>query len=242
MSTKQYPLFTGVYASSTAHIPSLLPENEQPYKRVLRDGANACNTLELLMTLIGGKQAERIARELLARYQSLTQLSRAPAQELAGFAGIGESTAIRLKSALELSRRLLTPDTERFCVRTPGDAAQLLMQDMGPLEQEEIRVVLLDTRNRVIAIPMVYRGSLNAASLRVCELFREAIRRNAATIVMTHNHPSGDPTPSAEDIRVTRTLIEAGKLLDIELLDHLIITTHRYVSLKERGLAFGEER
>lgn len=242
MTTKQDALFTGTYTlAATATLPAL-PEYEQPYKRVLRDGPNACNTLELLMTLIGGRQAERIARELLGRYQSLSQLSRAPAQELAGFTGIGEATAIRLKSALELSRRLLTPDAERYCIRTPADAAQLLMQDMGPLEQEEIRVVLLDTRNRVIAIPMIYRGSLNSASLRVCELFREAIRRNAATIMLTHNHPSGDPTPSADDIRVTQIVIEASKLLDIEVLDHLIITTHRYVSLKERGLVFGEGR
>jgi DNA repair protein RadC len=109
---------------------------------------------------------------------------------------------------------------------------------MALLDQEHLRTVILDTKNRVLAIPEIYKGSLNSAVVRVGELFREAIRQNAAALVMVHNHPSGDPTPSNEDVEVTERVIEAGKLLDIEVLDHLVIGRGKYVSLKERRLAF----
>jgi DNA repair protein RadC len=114
----------------------------------------------------------------------------------------------------------------------------MLMLEMGLAEQEEVRTVLLDTRNRVLGTPMIYRGSLNATSMRVGEMFREAIRTNSASVIVAHTHPSGDPTPSAEDVQVTRALVQAGKLLDIDVLDHLVISHNRYVSLKERGLGF----
>ena len=112
------------------------------------------------------------------------------------------------------------------------------MGEMSVLEQEHMRVLLLDTRNRVLAVPTVYQGSLNTSVVRVSEIFRDAIRQNAAAIIVVHNHPSGDPTPSSEDVAVTRSIIIAGKLLDIEVLDHLVIGNQRFVSLKERGLAF----
>lgn len=154
---------------------------------------------------------------------------------------MGRTTAARLKAALELGRRLLTesPD-ERPQIASPADAANLLLAEMSALEKEEVRVILLDTRNRVLDIPTVYVGSLNTTVVRIGELFRAAIRQNAAAIILVHNHPSSDPSPSPEDVRLTEMTVQAGNLMDVELLDHLIIGGGgRFVSLKERGLGFG---
>ncbi|HAY83617.1 MAG TPA: hypothetical protein DCY42_01465, partial [Chloroflexi bacterium] len=141
--------------------------------------------------------------------------------------------------AIELGRRLnLEAPEERPSINSPGDAAGLVMYEMQALEKEHLRVILLDTRNHVIEIHEVYRGSLNASVVRVGEVFTPAVRRNAASILVVHNHPSGDPSPSPEDISITRSLLQAGKLLQIELLDHIIIGQGKYVSLKEKGLGF----
>ncbi len=145
----------------------------------------------------------------------------------------------QLKAALELGRRLMTVSPhERPQVRSPAEAAELIMTEMSLLEQEQLRTILLDTRNTVLGVPLVYQGSLNTAVVRVGELFRHAIRANAAAIIVAHNHPSGDPAPSPEDVRVTRAVVEAGKLLNIDVLDHLVIGHQRFVSMKERGLGF----
>jgi DNA repair protein RadC len=180
-----------------------------------------------------------LARKLLARYGGLGGLARVGATELVGFSGLGMAKAVELQAALELGRRLagLHPEA-RPQVRSPADLANLLMPEMAHLEQEHLRVVLLNTKNQVLAAPKVYVGSLNTSVVRVAELFREAIRQNSAAVIVVHNHPSGDPTPSPEDVAVTRQLAEAGELLDIEVLDHLVIGHQRYVSLKERGLGF----
>ena len=123
-------------------------------------------------------------------------------------------------------------------VRSPSDAANLVMSEMSLLEREQMRVLLMDTKNRVHTMSTVYKGSLNSSLIRVAEIFRDAIRTTSAALILVHNHPSGDPTPSPEDVAVTRQIVEAGTLLDIEVLDHLIIGQHRFVSLKERGLGF----
>jgi len=153
--------------------------------------------------------------------------------------GIGPAQAARIKAALEFGRRLmLTAPEERYAIRSPGDIAQLLMAEMSHLEQEHFKVLLLDTRNRMIDDVTLYIGSLNANHIRVAEVYRDAIRQNAAAIIVAHNHPSGDPTPSPEDVAVTRQIAAAGSQLDIELLDHVIIAQQRFVSLRERGLGF----
>jgi len=127
-------------------------------------------------------------------------------------------------------------------IKSPADAANLLMYQLAALDQEYLFVILLDTRNRVMGKPFeVYHGSLNTSLIRVGEVFREAVKTNAAALIVAHNHPSGDPSPSPEDVAVTRALVEAGKLLDIDVLDHLVIGHHRFVSLKERGLGFSRE-
>ena len=123
-------------------------------------------------------------------------------------------------------------------VSIPSDAANLVMWDMVYLEQEHLRIIMLDTRNRVIGMPTVYIGSLNTSVVRLAEVFKPAIKANAAAIIVVHNHPSGDPSPSPEDVKVTRELVSAGKLLDISVLDHLIVGNNRYTSLKERNLGF----
>jgi DNA repair protein RadC len=160
-------------------------------------------------------------------------------KELTQVKGIGAAKAVEIKASLELGRRLIaaTPQ-ERPTVTSPADAANLLMTEMSLLEQEHLRLVLLDTRNHVLAMPTIYIGSLNTSVVRVGELFRAAIKENAAALIVVHNHPSGDPSPSPEDVRVTSQIVSAGKLLDVDVLDHIIIGRQRFVSLKERGLGF----
>jgi DNA repair protein RadC len=142
-------------------------------------------------------------------------------------------------AAIELGRRIsIASPEDRPRIQSPEDAANLLLYEMGSLEQEHLRVLLLNTRNECMQSVDVYRGSLNSSLIRIGEVFREAIRQNSAAIIVAHNHPSGDPTPSPEDIAVTRALVEAGKLVDIEVLDHLVIGQNRFVSLKAKGLGF----
>jgi DNA repair protein RadC len=192
-----------------------------------------------MRTGVGGENVVRLAERLLARFGGLPGLARSSISELQSIKGIGPAKAIEVKAALELGRRLLASMPEdRPKVTSPGDAANLLMSEMTFLDQEQLRVVLLDTRNRVLSTPTVYVGSLNTSVVRIGELFRPAIRSNAAAVIVAHNHPSGDPAPSPEDINVTRQIVNAGKLLDIEVLDHIIIGRQRFVSLKERGLGF----
>ena len=217
-----------------------LPDSEQPVNRLHCYGPAALSTAELLAILLGNAHQLHDASALLAAFDGLAGVARAPVTELQQQPGLGTTTAARIKAALELGRRLVVERPgDRPQIRTPADAANLIMAEMGLLEQEHLRVIVLDTKNRVVAIPTVYVGSVNTTMIRVSELFREAIRRNCPAIILAHNHPSSDPSPSPEDVAVTRQAVQAGKLLDIDLLDHLIIGgLSQYVSLKERGLGF----
>ena len=215
-----------------------LPETERPVNRLHHYGANALSTTELLAILLGNPHQLQDASALLAVFEDLVGVAQAPPAELQRQPGVGLTTAARLKAALELGMRLTMERTHADQIRSPADAANLLMPEMSLLEQEHLRTILLDTKNHVIAVPTIYVGSVNTTMIRVSELFREAIRRNCPAIIVCHNHPSGDPTPSPEDVMVTKQAVEAGKLLDVELLDHLIIGQNRFVSLKERGLGF----
>jgi DNA repair protein RadC len=220
-----------------------MPAADRPRERLYYQGPAALKEEELvaiiLRTGMQGRPVLELARELLRHYGGLGGLARVGATELKSFKGLGMAKAVELQAALELGRRLagLHPEA-RPQVRSPADLANLLMPEMMFLEQEHLRVVLLNTKNQVLSAPEVYVGSLNTSVVRVAELFREAIRQNAAAVIVVHNHPSGDPTPSNEDVQVTRQIAEAGQLLDIDVLDHLVIGHQRYVSLKERGLGF----
>jgi DNA repair protein RadC len=216
-----------------------LPLRERPAWRVAYQTAN-CSLLELLAAVVGGDSQIETAQALLARFESLDALNRVTTEEVAEVAGIGPAKAVRIRATLELGRRM----NERVAmespqIQSPETAAAILIPRMAHLEQEHFVALLLNTRNRLIGEPIdVYRGSLNAAMIRVGEVFRSAIRANAAAILVGHNHPSGDPSPSPEDVAITKAIVEAGKLLDVDVLDHLVIGRGRYVSLKEIGLGF----
>ena len=221
-----------------------LAAEDRPRERLEKAGAGSLSNPELLAILlrvgIAGENVVRMAERLLGQVGGLPGLHRASFTELAGLRGMGKAKAAQLMAAIELGARIAsTPADERQPISSPADAANLLMYRMAALEQEYLFVILLDTRNRVIGNPLeVYHGSLNTSMIRIGEVFREAIRVNAAGLIVAHNHPSGDPSPSPEDVAVTRALVEAGKLLDIDVLDHLVFGRYRFVSLKERGLGF----
>lgn len=220
-----------------------LPANERPRERLQHYGAKALSNAELLAIIlragVEGRSAVGLGQQLLARFGGLRGLAQATISEICSLRGVGPAKAVQIKAALELGRRLvIEAPEERPQITSPADAANLIMLDMSLLEQEELWILLLDTKNHVLDVIRLYQGSVNTSLIRIAEVFREAIKRNCVAIIVAHNHPSGDPTPSPEDVRITRQIHEAGKLLDIDLLDHLIIGHQRFVSLKERGLGF----
>ncbi len=223
-------------------VPSLvekLPLRERPAWRVAYQ-VEGCNLVELIAALVGGERQIEIAQALIGRFGSLRGLVRATPVELQAVLGVGPSTGARLRAALELGRRLGDSDEDAPpLIQSPDDAANLLMHQMQHLEQEHLMVLLLDTRNRLIGEPVtLYHGSLNTSLIRIGEIFRPAIRSNAAAVLIAHNHPSGSPDPSPEDVAITRAVVQAGRLLDVECLDHLIVGRGRFVSLKSKGLGF----
>lgn len=221
-----------------------LAASERPRERLARLGAQSLSNAELLAILlrvgVPGENAVQVGQRLLHTFGGISGLHRASFEQVCAQHGLGEAKTAQIKAAIELGHRMsLESPEERPGINSPADAAALVQYEMSALEQEELRVILLNTRNRVQKIETIYRGSLNTSQIRVGEVFKGAIRINAAAIIVVHNHPSGDPTPSPDDIAITRAIIEAGKLLDIQALDHLVIGQGRFISLKERGLGFG---
>jgi DNA repair protein RadC len=218
-----------------------LPLREQPAYRVSHN-PTACNMTELLAAVIGGQKQIEISQTLLAHFGGdIRRLYHAHPEELAAIRGIGQVTAARIRAALNLGIRLNGLMEERPTINSPADAAALIQYEMGLLETEHLKVFLLDRRNHVMDIVKIYEGSVNSSQVRIGEVFRPAIQRMASSIIVCHNHPSSDNTPSPDDVAVTRAMVQAGKLLDIEVLDHLILSSRGFVSLKERGLGFGLE-
>ncbi len=220
-----------------------LPRSERPRERLMNYGPGSLSNAELIAILIRvgvkGESAVHLGERLLTQFKGLRGLARASIQELCQVRGLGPAKAVQLKAGLELGRRLLlTAPEDRPTITSPADVANQLMLDLALEEQEHLWVVLLDSRNRVMQVDKVYKGSLHTTVVRTGELLRNAVRHNAAAIILVHNHPSGDPSPSPQDIHLTEQVVQAGKLMDIDVLDHIIIGGQRYVSLKERGLGF----
>lgn len=216
------------------------PQNERPRERFVQNGPQSLSNHELLALLLGtGSREEsvlQLANRMLAQFEGLRLLKDATLEELTQIKGIGMAKAINVLAAVEVGRRIASHTLdERYVIRSPEDGAKYLMNEMRFLTQEHFVCLYLNTKNQVIHKQTIFIGSLNASIVHPREVFKEAVRRSAASVICLHNHPSGDPTPSREDIEVTKRLAESGKIVGIELLDHLIIGENKYVSLKEKG-------
>jgi DNA repair protein RadC len=228
---------------STTHRIKDKPEEERPRERIARLGGSALNRTELLAILlrtgVPGENALELADHLLVEFGGLQGLHRAEFKDLSRVRGVGPAKAAQLKAALELGFRMnLEEKGEKPRIGSPEDVVALVQQPMSALAQEELWVMALDTRNRVLHTQHLYTGSLNHSTVRIAEIFEVAMRCKAAGVIVIHNHPSGDPSPSPEDIQLTRALREAGDLLDLKLLDHIIIGGIGFVSMKQKKLGF----
>jgi DNA repair protein RadC len=223
-----------------------IPASERPRERLAANGADALSNSDLIAILLRtglqGKSALVIGQELLAKFQTLDRLSQSSVTELCEVKGIGRDKAVTLKAAFTLARRMAAElRAESPLLDSPERIADLLREDARGYEVEHFLVLLLNTRRRLIRVERISQGTLDAIHVHAREVFKHAISANAAAIVLVHNHPSGDPTPSEADIKVTRDLIRAGQLLKIDVLDHVILgrrTTERerdYASLRELG-------
>ncbi|WP_284637885.1 RadC family protein [Paenibacillus silviterrae] len=218
-----------------------VPNEERPRERMIQYGAAALNNAELLAILLRTgtiqESAVHLGQRLLAQSGGLRSLSDLSLQQLMEIKGIGATKALQIMAGIELGRRMArTTLEETVTIRSPQDVAKLLMEELRYLNKEHFVCLFLNTKNHVIGQETLSMGSLNASIVHPREVFRAAIKRSSASIVCAHNHPSGDPTPSQEDIQLTRRLVEAGEVIGIDVLDHIVIGDHKFVSLKELGL------
>lgn len=222
-----------------------VPVSEQPRERLEQFGSGVLTSIELVAIILNtglpGESVLQLSQRVLQEHGGLTGLMRMDHHELASIRGIGPAKAAKLKAALEMGRRLASmPDEDRPRMSTPEDLVRLIGIEMAYLDREELRVVLLDTKHHIVDIVTVANGTVNAANVRMSEVLAPAVRRNAPYIALAHNHPTGDPTPSAADIAFTHTAVQAAQLLDIEIVDHIIIGQGRHASLRRLGLGFAE--
>lgn len=217
-----------------------IPQDERPRERFIQNGPQSLSNHELVAILLrtGTKDESvlHLSNRLLTQFEGLRLLKDASLDEITSIKGIGTAKAIQLLAAVEIGRRIsnLTYD-DRYVIRSPEDGANYVMNDMRFLSQEHFVCLYLNTKNQVLHKQTIFIGSLNASIVHPREVFKEAFRRSAASIICIHNHPSGDPTPSREDIEVTKRLAESGRIIGIDVLDHLIIGENKFVSLKEKG-------
>ncbi|SFB16210.1 DNA replication and repair protein RadC [Bacillus sp. cl95] len=216
------------------------PQDEKPRERFIQNGPESLSNHELIAILLrtGTKEESvlQLSNRLLSQFEGLRLLKDASLEEITSINGIGMAKAIQILAAVEIGRRVANLSTDdRYVIRSPEDGAKYVMNDMRFLSQEHFVCLYLNTKNQVLHKQTIFIGSLNASIVHPREVFKEAFRRSAASIICLHNHPSGDPSPSREDIEVTKRLAECGKIIGIELLDHLIIGENKFVSLKEKG-------
>ncbi len=210
---------------------------EQESARTAAHAHRELRAADLLSTVTGMTYAQ--AEQVLKKAGGVHKLAQLPDYALQALPQVGPKRAGQIRAMTDWGLLLSTVEEwQSVQVRSPADVANLLMLEMGLLDQEELRIVGLDTKNNIVDIETVYRGSVNSAVVRIAEVLRLPIALQCVGMIMLHNHPSGDPTPSPEDVRITQLVMESAKLMDIDLLDHLIIGRNRYVSLKERGLGF----
>lgn len=217
------------------------PKEERPRERMLKEGAEALSNQELLsIVLRTGSKSEsvlQLAHRILNQFEGLRLLKDATVEELMRLNGIGKTKAVQILATIELGVRISRMKNEdSYVIRSPQDGAKYVMDDMRFLSQEHFVCLYLNTKNQVMHQKTIFIGSLNASIVHPREVYKEAIKRSSASVVCFHNHPSGDPTPSHEDIEVTKRLSECGRLLGIEMLDHIIIGDQKFVSLKEKGI------
>ncbi|MGX2960732.1 RadC family protein [Peribacillus sp. JNUCC 23] len=217
-----------------------VPKDERPRERFIQNGPQSLSNQELLAILLrtGTKDESviQLANRLINTFEGLRMLKDASIDEITAIKGIGEAKAIQILTAVELGKRITQLNyQDRYVIRSPEDGANYCMEEMRFLSQEHFITLYLNTKNQVLHKQTIFIGSLNASIVHPREVFKEAFRRSAASIICLHNHPSGDPSPSREDIEVTKRLVECGKIIGIELLDHIIIGEHKFVSLKEKG-------
>jgi len=218
-----------------------LPESERPSERLLRYGPETLSNAELLAVILRcGTKKENIitlCSNLLQKSGGLNGLLSITSEEIINIHGFGSAKAAQIISISEIYRRFKSYKSgEEYKITQPKDAADFVMEEMRNLKQERLRVIMLNTKNLVLSVKDVSIGSLNSSIVHPREVFCEAIKKNSASIIICHNHPSGDATPSSEDINVTKRLKECGKLIGIDLLDHIIIGDGKYISLKEKGI------
>jgi DNA repair protein RadC len=220
------------------------PTGERPRERLLNAGPAALNAAELIALVLGSGNSTgssiEIAERLVSRHGALADLATADVLELASVRGVGPGRAAQLVAAFELGRRSRSGalGTGRWMIRSPRDVADRLIPEMSAHQREELSVLLLNAKNVVLRSVTLYVGNVSAAVVRIAELFRDAVRIHAAGIVIVHNHPSGEPEPSPDDLALTAEAIAAGRLLDIRVLDHVIVAGDGFVSLRDRGVAF----
>ncbi|MEE8167525.1 MAG: DNA repair protein RadC [Candidatus Hydrothermarchaeales archaeon] len=219
-----------------------MPRGERPRERLARHGGAALSTSELLAILIRvgrrGETALDVANRLQRKYANLKALLSADVNELSRIPGMGFAKAVQLKAVLELAKRLDYPNTDRFEISTPKDVAEFLMPKMKDLDKEQLTLLCLDTRCGIIdnVEVVVSVGSLNLSIMDPRGIFRVALAKNADSVIIAHNHPSGDPDPSDGDVEVTKKVIESGKMLGVEVRDHVVIGDGKFFSMKEKGL------
>jgi len=231
------PISNVEYNVRIREIPSL----ERPRERLRDLGPAALSSAELLAIILRSGTARQsvltLAQGLLSRHGGLGGLARLSFSDLMREPGLGEAKAAEVRALFQLAARIQALEVgERPVIRSPQDVHALLGGEMAAFEQEHMRVLLINTRNQVLSVHETYIGNVSSAVVRVAEVFREAVRQNAPSIIIVHNHPSGDPSPSPDDVHLTKQLVAAGQQLDIEVLDHVVIGDHRFASLKSFGL------
>ncbi|HSL93163.1 MAG TPA: DNA repair protein RadC [Bacillota bacterium] len=218
-----------------------LPASERPRERLFLSGAASLSNAELLAIVMAtsgqrGESVLALAERVLGTVGGLENLSQANLESLSEVKGIGPAKASLLLALVELSRRMSTKKSESTCISSPEQVRDLLIDRFRFEEKERFFSIILNTKNRVIGIEEISVGSLNSSIVHPREVFKTAVRKSAASIIVAHNHPSGDTAPSREDVEVTRRLCEAGRLLGVELLDHVIFGDSEILSLKQKGL------